>query len=227
MHQFLGRTSQPMADEQPPLPPLPPLPEQPAPPAERDPRLVAVGLAVAVEGGMILLAWGLGWLLNKPALATFSWGWREAAWGVIATLPMLVVFFGCLLAPAAPFRRLDQLFDELLRPFLGPCTLLDLAGISLLAGLGEEMLFRGVLQAAFTGWTGNVWVGLALASLLFGLVHALTLTYAILATLLGAYLGYLWQQTDNLLAPIIAHALYDFIALVIILRFQKPNEPEA
>src|SRR5258708_28934356 len=111
-----------MADEQ------PTLPEPPVPP---DPRMVAVGLAIVVEGGVGVVAWGLGWLLNKPALATFSWGERAALWGVIATLPMLVLFFGCLLTPAAPFRRLNKLFDEVLRPFLGPCTLLDLAGISL------------------------------------------------------------------------------------------------
>lgn len=198
--------------------------EQPPPAAV--PRSVAVGLAVAVEGGLVLLAWGLGWLLGTPSLATFSWDVDAAAVGAVATLPMLTVFFVCLHWPAAPFQRINKLLDEVLRPFLASCTLLDLAAISLLAGLGEEMLFRGVLQEQFAAWAGNAWVGLALASVSFGLAHALTPAYVILATLLGGFLGFLWQQTGNLLAPVVAHALYDFIALVIFLRFRRGAAPE-
>ena len=53
-------------------------------------------------------------------------------------------------------------------------------------------------------------------SLLFGLAHALTRTYAVLATLVGFYLGFLFWLTGNLLAPILAHAVYDFVALVYL-----------
>jgi membrane protease YdiL (CAAX protease family) len=58
----------------------------------------------------------------------------------------------------------------------------------------------------------------ALASAVFGLLHAITPTYAILATVMGAYLGVVWIASGNLLAPIVAHALYDFVALVWLLR---------
>ena len=52
-----------------------------------------------------------------------------------------------------------------------------------------------------------------MASLLFGIAHAITPAYLVLAALIGEYLGGLWLWTGNLLAPIIAHAGYDFIAL--------------
>ena len=39
-----------------------------------------------------------------------------------------------------------------------------------------------------------------------------------IATLLGAYLGGVWIPTGNLLTVIIAHAIYDFVALVILPR---------
>jgi membrane protease YdiL (CAAX protease family) len=94
---------------------------------------------------------------------------------------------------------------------------LDLALVSISAGVGEELLFRGFLQAAIADWT-NPWIALAIASLLFGLAHFITPMYAVLATLLGAYLGGLWLACDNLLAPIVTHALYDFLALVYLLR---------
>jgi uncharacterized protein len=48
--------------------------------------------------------------------------------------------------------------------------------------------------------------------------HWITRTYALLAALVGLYLGGLWLWTGNLLVPIVAHALYDFVALIWILR---------
>src|SRR6266567_3525912 len=50
---------------------------------------------------------------------------------------------------------------------------------------------------------------LVLASVLFGVAHAITLTYALLAAAMGAWLGWLWLWCDNLLPAILAHALYD------------------
>jgi uncharacterized protein len=75
------------------------------------------------------------------------------------------------------------------------------------------VLFRGVVQTLLHQWTGSEWTSLLLAGLLFGLLHAITRTYVVLATLVGVYLGWLWLATGNLLAPITAHAVYDFGAL--------------
>ncbi len=199
-----------------------PRPEPGGPP---DPRTTVLVLTVVVEGGLMLLAWVAGWLLGPLPLATFFWEGLAAAWGAAATLPMLALFFACLRWPVGPLRRLAQLTDEVVRPLLGPCTLLDLAGISLLAGLGEEMLFRGVLQAVVGEWTGSAWVALAVASVVFGAAHAVSLTYAVLAAAMGAYLGWLWLATENLLSVVVAHALYDFVALVILLRGPLPPPP--
>jgi membrane protease YdiL (CAAX protease family) len=73
------------------------------------------------------------------------------------------------------------------------------------------------LQDAFTGWF-NVWVGVLLTSLLFGALHSITLTYAVLAAVMGAYLSFVWMYTENLLVVVIAHALYDFLVLMWLLR---------
>jgi hypothetical protein len=85
------------------------------------------------------------------------------------------------------------------------------------------MLFRGVIQNAiadqFVDPVG-VAAGWIAASLLFGLLHWVTLSYAVLATLIGLYLGGLWIVTGNLLVPAVVHALYDFWALVYLVRFR-------
>jgi membrane protease YdiL (CAAX protease family) len=190
-------------------------PEQPEP---LDPRTVIVLLAVIVEGGLIVLALFLGWLTGNPPLATLVWSLSDAGVGVAATLPMLGLFFAILRWPIGPLGKIKRFIDEQLRPLLAPCSLLDLVGIAVLAGFGEEMFFRGVCQAALAQWTGNPWLALALASVLFGAMHAITLTYALFAAAMGAWLGWLWLWCDNLLPAILAHALYDLVALVLLLR---------
>jgi uncharacterized protein len=205
-----------MEEPQQPEPPEPTSPsDEPEPP---DPRTTVVLLAVVVEGGLIVLAWLIGWLTGTLPLATFFWSLSDVGLGVAATLPMLALFFAALRWPVGPLGKIKKFMDELVCPLLAPCTLLDLAGIAVLAGFGEEMLFRGVFQASLANWTGRPWLALALASFLFGAAHAITLTYALFATAMGAWLGWLWLWCDNLLPAILAHALYDFIALVVLLR---------
>lgn len=188
-------------------------------------RQTVVLLAILVEGGLLASASLLGWMLDQPPLRFFHWTLSAVVWGVVATLPLVVLFFVFQRLPIGPLKRIQRFSEEVIRPLLAPCTLVDLLGISALAGLGEEMLFRGVVQAAFARWF-NVWVGVAAASVLFGLLHSITFTYAVLATLMGAYLGWVWLSADqNLLVIVITHALYDFVVLLWLLR--GPGAAEA
>jgi uncharacterized protein len=177
----------------------------------------AVYFGWVFEAGLVGVAFGLGWLLNESPLTTMKWDLAGLGLGIAATGPMLLglVVLTWLRIPA--LRRMTHLFDEIGRPFFTSYTILDLGVLSLLAGFGEEMLFRGVIQGA-VAHTFGIWIALAGASVLFGLMHALTPTYVLLATLAGLYLGGVWVLTENLLAVVVAHALYDFLALVYLLR---------
>jgi membrane protease YdiL (CAAX protease family) len=108
-----------------------------------------------------------------------------------------------------------EVVRERIAPLFAGASPAQLAAIALLAGIGEEALFRGVLQEALAG-RFPAWAGLVLASLLFGAVHWVTDTYAVLAGIVGLYLGTLYLLTDNLLAPIATHALYDVVALWVL-----------
>jgi membrane protease YdiL (CAAX protease family) len=174
-------------------------------------------LSVLFEGSLGLLAWILGWLLHQPCWESLRWELGAAGWGAAASLPMLALFLLCLWRPVGPLARIKQFSREVIRPMFARCTLTDLAVISLAAGFGEELLFRGVLQPVFSRWLGP-WLGLAAASLLFGLLHPITPTYMVLAALMGAYLGYVWVVSGNLLVVIVAHGLYDFLILMFLVR---------
>ena len=64
----------------------------------------------------------------------------------------------------------------------------------------------------------SLWLAAAAAGLLFGAGHWLSASYALLASLIGAYLGILFLVSGNLLAPIVAHAAYDVVALFVLAR---------
>jgi hypothetical protein len=109
--------------------------------------------------------------------------------------------------------------DEVLVPLLSRLTVADYALIALLAGIGEEGVFRGILQEGLS-WKLPMPVAVAAASVVFGMLHFITPAYALLAGIMGAYLGALYALSGNLLVPITVHALYDFIALLYLLRWR-------
>jgi len=200
----------------------------------RPPRNFAL-LAAVFEGGIVVVAVGLGRLLDTDPLDSFPRTRQAIGWGVgsgtAATLPMLVVLWLCLKCPRRPFVELARVIDEVLVPMFRNCRVSELAVISVLAGVGEEMLFRGIIQRLVETWIEGqlgTWISLATAAVLFGLAHRVTATYAMLAGLIGLYLGGIWIVTENLFAernllvPITAHAVYDFIVLVFLLKVRKP-----
>ena len=122
-----------------------------------------------------------------------------------------------------------QLVQDQLGPLLASRSSGDLALLALLAGSAEELLFRGVIQAGLAPWVPDM-IAVIVAGGLFGLVHFITLSYAILAGVAGAYLGTVYLLEGNLLVPIVAHALYDFVALTWLVRryrAAKAEEPTA
>ena len=140
----------------------------------------------------------------------------------MASLPLLVAMLLITHFPLGPLARLNRVVNEVILPLFQSCSALDFATISLLAGLGEELLFRGLIQALLARWLSPI-AGLVLASISFGLAHTITVSYAVLATVFGLYLGLLWLWTDNLLVAITAHAIYDFVALVYLVQRHRAS----
>ena len=180
--------------------------------------------AILFEGGLGLLGLLLGTLLARPPLEQIMFDPADAALGVAASLPLMLALVVVMRYPLGPLKDLRKLVDELLVPMFRSCGVFDLAVIAVMAGIGEELLFRGLVQQAITERFGPL-LGLASASILFGLAHPIMRTYAILAGLIGLYLGALLLRTENLLVPIIVHASYDFFALVYLVRWQPPLPP--
>ncbi|HEY8549889.1 MAG TPA: CPBP family intramembrane glutamic endopeptidase [Vicinamibacterales bacterium] len=179
-------------------------------------------LAIALAGeGLLAVA---GWLWARAAGYPLETGPVAASLtiGIVTAAGLAAVQWWLLrLAPdRGPVRALRALYREWLRPLFGRARLRDILLVSAMAGVGEELLFRGAMQPAW-GWLA--------ASLIFGACHAGgrgTWPLALWAAVTGGLLGWLAIVTNGLLAPIVAHAVYDALALGYI-RWGPPLPAEA
>ena len=170
----------------------------------------------------ILIGRGLGLdplatLAIDPSFGALA---MSAVWGALAAGPL---FVGLVIVDRQETLLADfkQQISSVVLPLFEGLTLWEIAAISAAAGVGEELAFRGLLQAGLAAWldhpTGWAWA-LAAASIAFGVCHWLNVTYAVLAAGIGLYLGVLFLLTGDLAAPVVTHALYDFAAILYLTR---------
>lgn len=92
--------------------------------------------------------------------------------------------------------------------------IINLVVVAFMAGLSEEIFFRGFLQRLFIENKMNAHVAVWLTAILFSAIHIQFFGF-IPRMLLGAVLGYLYLYTENLWVPIIAHTVNNGFAVVM------------
>lgn len=96
--------------------------------------------------------------------------------------------------------------------------LINLILIAILPAIGEELIFRGILQKTINQGLNNKHWGVWISALLFSAIH-LQFYGFFPRVLLGAVFGYLFLWSRNLWIPIFAHFLNNGIAVLISYRF--------
>jgi len=179
-------------------------------------RLLKLELVVAAGLLAVAMGWDAWRQLGLQASLT-TWSLADVSLGLLAAMPPLLVIplLEWRVDRYMPgLRGLRQSMHLVLAPLVGRMRLAEVLVISALAGVSEEVFFRGVLQRE---------IGVLLASLIFGLFHAVGLPYALWATAVGSYLGFLAQWHGNLSAPIVAHTMIDIVGLLYIRHVVVPR----
>lgn len=197
---------------------------------DEDPRLTRarfLNLSGLFQTAMVLVALGLSWLLDVDPLERLLARWDALGPALLGLAPLALFFYLSFRFPIGGLVRIRDFLLETLGPLLVSCSALDLLLLAGLVGFSEELLFRGVLQPWLGQW--GFWFGLIGCSVLFGLAHAITPTYAIVAALVGLYLGGLLEfcQPSNLTIPILVHSLYDWLAFLIVRQSCAKRSTEA
>ncbi len=138
--------------------------------------------------------------------------WTLPLFGVAGLLRIVEPYSNALKdVTKATQRSVLSVLGSSRRPFF---ALLVSCILGAVAGIGEEWLFRGVFQQLLADKFGSSSISLAVSGLVFGLLHAVTPVYALLAGAASVFFGYLYIITDNLAVPMITHAVYDVFALM-------------
>lgn len=90
--------------------------------------------------------------------------------------------------------------------------LFNLFMIAFLPAIGEELLFRGVVQRIFTNWTRSLHWGIWISAALFSALHFQFYGF-IPRMLLGVMFGYLLVWSGSMWLPIIAHFINNGVAV--------------
>lgn len=153
------------------------------------------------------LAWSVsGWLVALCLTAIAVW---YTSWVIILFWPM--------------FTPPNHPVFEFLRSADSPVALRLLAYFcaAVLAPLAEETLFRGILQtgvASLIGWgkpSSRARCGaIVVTAALFGMMHSGTPHFVPALVLLGVLLGYVYERTGSLWAPIGLHMLFNMKSLL-------------
>lgn len=129
-----------------------------------------------------------------------------------------------VLGACAKLMHLDQpgKFDSMREQlgFLIPGTTLELLvwfGLSMTAGICEEIIFRGYLQRQFAAFTGSMLVGVALSAIVFGASHGYEGSpRMLLVGIYGLMFGLLAWWRKSLRPGMIAHAWHDAISGAVL-----------
>lgn len=135
-------------------------------------------------------------------------------WGIILGT---TTFGGVIILTRLPISRSLREVCKQLIPIFEGMSFWQVAILSLMAGIGEELLFRGFLQQWLTGFYA-IEVAIGIAAVIFGLLHFATFSYFLLTTALGAAFGIAYYLTGSLLLIMSWHAFYDLLAIWIFTR---------
>jgi uncharacterized protein len=91
--------------------------------------------------------------------------------------------------------------------------LFNLVMIALLPAIGEEFMFRGLLQRLLHAWMGNIHLAVFMAAFLFSAMH-LQFYGFLPRMMLGVMFGYLFYWSGSLWVPVFAHFINNGSAVV-------------
>lgn len=115
----------------------------------------------------------------------------------------------------APVRERSASLDPLL-----PTTTLEIAtwvAVSVFAGIGEELVFRGYLQRQLGALLRSRGAGIALQAMIFGAVHAYQGAWrAATAVAIGLLYGVVTRASGSARAAMVAHACTDVFGGVVL-----------
>ncbi|MDP2424341.1 MAG: CPBP family intramembrane glutamic endopeptidase [Bacteroidales bacterium] len=120
-------------------------------------------------------------------------------------------------------RESEANAEKLTQAFLETKTtggiIINIIMIAVLPALGEELVFRGVLQRVFNEWFKNHHLAVITTAIIFSSLH-LQFYGFLPRTALGIVFGYLFVVTGSIWVPVLVHFINNAMAVVVAVFFR-------
>lgn len=173
--------------------------------------IIQVPIFCFLLGSLLIYITGISW-----QIVTFSIT-KTLVYGIL--LGTVSFILAILFSRTSAAKSLQEACRQI-RPLFQDMSVLQIILLAIAAGISEEILFRGFLQQWFTAFM-SIQNAIFIAAIIFGLLHFMTLSYFLLATLLGGALGITYYLTGSLLLIITWHAFYDILAIFTLSRYPE------
>lgn len=186
-------------------------------------------LSIGLLAVLLASFWGVHPHETMPKITEYSRIGAGLGGGFAIGLGMVLLVHGLEIFRFRWIEDASEIAEKHLQVLLRGCSFWHVIALSLSAGVGEELLFRGWLQGTLVRelevfGTGGIAFAILLASLMFGIVHPLSRGYVAVATVLGVILGVTAYWTQNIFTAIIGHAVYDAILMILFVRKMRYRE---
>lgn len=116
-------------------------------------------------------------------------------------------------------KNMEDAADLMIKRFIQTNSLggisFNIFMIAIIPAIGEELLFRGVLQKIFISLTKNIHWGIWITALIFSALHFQFFGF-IPRMILGALFGYLLVSTGSLWIPIFCHFINNLTGVIFL-----------
>ena len=206
-------------------------------PEMRNILVLAQGLASFV--GLVLIPWYyLRFFEQRHLTDLFK---AIPSWEIIFAVFLITIAFGVAISPVTEWNasvqfpswtgamgemftnmeKQAELLIKLITSNLSPSIFaLVFVVVAIIPALGEEFVFRGLIQTELQRAFGNPHTAIWVAAAIFSAFHFQFFGF-FPRLLIGALLGYLYYWSGNLWLPILAHFFNNGIQMIALYMFQQ------
>lgn len=196
----------------------------------------AYRMTLSIQWTQTIALVAIWWALSRPASAlglALPIGGKLAAGAIITALAMGFLYYQWRAVVTLEATKLDQLRAQMSAfANLLPRTDREVSlwrGVSLTAGICEEIWYRGFLIWYLTAFFGE-WPAVLIGAAMFGLVHLYQGAAGMVKTgITGLLMGIVYVTTDSLLWPVILHVALDLHGGAVaryVARLTPSSHPE-
>jgi membrane protease YdiL (CAAX protease family) len=196
------------------------------------PSMILINQSIVVLGTFILPALWFGYARHEHLISFFqlstrfnpTWLWWLLLWVVSIPLLSYIVHWNANISLPQSFsaienlmRTMEQAAENVTKILLSQNTLmgitLNLVVVALLAAIGEELFFRGIILRLLVEWWNKKHIAIWVSAIIFSALHFQFFGF-VPRIFLGAMLGYAFIYSGSLAVPIFLHFVNNASAIL-------------